>query len=125
MSWNNGDDYISTNEYVDNRWCSKDVVIPSEIKGISVREIGGSAFSRKEINSLQLSDSIEHIKRFAFYGNNLKKVNIPGSVITVYENALSGNQINELDIEEGVQMIFYHAFEDNYIRIVEIPSSVV
>lgn len=110
--------------YKDSKYCSKDIVMPSEIKGVPVKEIGRGAFFMKRVQSVVLPEGLEHIKEAAFFGNSIDTLIIPSSVIGVYELAFYGNEITELIIEDGVVHILDQAFYNNKLESIIIPNSV-
>ena len=73
--------------------CSKDVIIPSKINGITITAIGQSAFSSKGLTSLVLPNTITNIDRQAFLNNNLTHLEIPSSVVSIGPAAFNRNQL--------------------------------
>ena len=82
-----------------------DLVIPSEIDGITVTQIGSNAF--RECNSL-------------------KKVTIPGTIWEIHTNAFREcENIEELILEEGIDEIYQYAFVGlKSLKHIQIPVSV-
>ena len=64
-----------------------DVIIPEQIEGKTVEEIGGSAFKNKSLTSVIFPNSLETIGGNAFSGTGLESVTIPGSVKTIGDSA--------------------------------------
>ncbi len=71
-----------------------DLIIPSEINGYTVTEIGNSAskywgdrergaFEGRNITSVHIPDSVTHIRRAAFAGCPITSLVIPDSVVTI------------------------------------------
>ena len=73
--------------------CSKDVIIPSKINGITITAIGQFAFSSKGLTSLVLPNTITNIDRQAFFNNNLTHLEIPSSVVSIGPAAFNRNQL--------------------------------
>ena len=73
--------------------CSKDVIIPSKINGITITTIGQSAFSSKGITSLSMPNTITTINRQAFDSNYLTHLDIPSSVTSILWGAFNNNQL--------------------------------
>ena len=71
--------------------CSKDVVIPSKINGITITTIAQYAFRSKELTSLILPNTITTINREAFKDNNLTHLDIPSSVTYITYGAFNDN----------------------------------
>ncbi|WP_285399710.1 leucine-rich repeat protein, partial [Lysinibacillus sp. fls2-241-R2A-57] len=100
------------------------VIIPSEIEGKPVIEIGSSAFSGKKLTSVEIPASVITIGELAFSTNNLTNVDIPSNVRTIGQSAFYNNQLTSVKIPEGVKTIEAAAFYNNRLTNVEIPSSV-
>ena len=79
----------------------KNIVIPRQINGKDVKNIGSSAFSNiKNIESVYLQKSISQIGTYAFSGcTALKKVIIPETVTMIYGNSFNScSNIKEVQI---------------------------
>ncbi|OAV40062.1 leucine-rich repeat protein [Clostridium saccharobutylicum] len=74
---------------------SKNVIIPSQIDGISVTSIGDDAFRNwSSLTSITIPSSVTSIGNAAFYGcNSLKSITIPDSVTSI-GNVAFGNISN-------------------------------
>ncbi|MGE7675697.1 InlB B-repeat-containing protein [Lysinibacillus sp. NPDC094403] len=103
---------------------SKDIVIPSEIKGKPVVEIGGFAFSDMSLKSVKIPSSVTTIGFKAFNNNLLENVEIPSSVTTIGDAAFSANRLTSVEISSSVKTISKAAFYSNQLTSVKIPSSV-
>ncbi|MDE7281464.1 MAG: leucine-rich repeat domain-containing protein, partial [Ruminiclostridium sp.] len=92
-----------------------DVVIPSEIEGKKVTDIGDSAFAEnKSITSVKIPNTVHSISQMAFSGcSSLTSVNIPNSVREIGSNAFYGcTSLTSVNIPESVsEMYGYHVFE--------------
>ena len=73
--------------------CSKDVIIPSKINGITITTIAQSAFQGKGLTSLVLPNTITTINREAFRNNKLTHLDIPSSVTYIRYGAFNNNQL--------------------------------
>ncbi len=127
---------------------ASEVVVPGEIDGIKVTEVGDKAFAGcKRIKSVKLPEGLTAIGEDAFYNcKNLKTVSLPDSVesigagafswsalsefklppkLTVIpEQLLTYTQITEFEIPEGVTEICPIAFCGTKITAIKIPASV-
>ena len=101
-----------------------DVVIPSEINGVSVVSIGGLAFNYKGLTSVTIPDSVTTIGSSAFSNNNLTSITIPDSVTSIGNSAFADNLLTNLVIGNGVTTIGASAFHINNLSSVTIPNSV-
>ena len=73
--------------------CSKDVIIPSKINGITITTIGSSAFANKGLTSVVFPNTLTTITREAFRNNNLTHLEIPSSVVSIGPAAFNRNQL--------------------------------
>ena len=72
------DGYVIITRYTGN---DTDVILPAEIGGVTVCEIGNDAFKDCHISSVKIPSSIKRIGWFAFSGcTRLESVSIPSSV---------------------------------------------
>ena len=76
--------------------CSKDVIIPSKINGITITAIGQSAFSSKGLTSVVFPNTLTTITRGAFNNNQLTNLDIPSSVTSIAA-AFNNNQLSDED----------------------------
>ena len=80
---------VSNNTITDySNSCSKDVIIPSKINGVTITTIGRSAFSSNDLASVVFPNTLTTIGRSAFAYNNLTHLDIPSS-ITSLETSLA------------------------------------
>ncbi|KOP71417.1 hypothetical protein AMS59_18520 [Lysinibacillus sp. FJAT-14745] len=103
---------------------SKDIVIPSEIKGKPVVEIGGFAFSDMSLKSVKIPSSVTTIGFKAFNNNLLENVEIPLGVENIGDHAFAVNKLTSVEIPSSVTTIGDAAFSANKLTSVEIPPSV-
>jgi len=106
-----------------NAPCSRDVVIPGEISGSTVRVIGRFAFATKNLTSVVIPTSVTSIEPEAFYMNQLTSVVIPNSVTTIGVWAFLGNQLTSVTIPPSVVDIGDYSFSDNQLTSVSLPSA--
>ena len=78
-----------------------DIIIPSEINGNIVIDIG-----------------------IVFRDRNLTSVTIPGNIKNIAENAFRNNRLTSINIGNGVETIGNNAFDENRLTSVAIPNSV-
>ncbi|MFB7157805.1 InlB B-repeat-containing protein [Lysinibacillus sp. NPDC056232] len=125
----NEDEYLTNDvgngvAIIGYRGNKSEIVIPSEINGKPVIEIGYRAFANKSFTSVSIPSSVTTIGEGAFAQNQLTSVEIPLSVTTIGDRAFSDNQLTSVEIPSGVTMIGESAFAYNQLTSVEIPSSV-
>lgn len=99
-----------------------DIVIPSEIDGYIVKNIGANAFYEKGLNSLILPDSLEKIEEYAFAKNNLTQVSFPDSLSVIENGAFLQNAITELTVPEKITEINMLSFSENQIAKINLPG---
>ena len=71
--------------------CSREVIIPSIINGITVKEIGQWAFMERGIESVTFPETLTKINQEAFIWNRLTEVTLPNSLLSIGERAFEGN----------------------------------
>ncbi len=107
----------------------KNLVIPSTIDGYAVKTIEDGflfegVFSRKDLTSVVIPDSVTSIGDNAFDDNNLTSVTIPDSVTTIGDRAFRSNNLTSVTIPDSVTTIGNNAFQSNNLTSVVIPNSV-
>ena len=110
----NSGNELSITRYVGNK---QTIRIPPRIEGKPVVAIGWEAFSRKEIISITIPNSVTDISDLAFASNQLTSVTIPNSVITIGGGAFGDNQLTSVTIGANVELdtwAFYDGFPDFY-----------
>lgn len=95
----NEDGTVTITNYIGS---DKNLVIPDELAGKTVTILGERSFMEKEIQRIELP-------------NTIKEIGI---------SALSSNQLTSIILPEGLERIADHAFIYNKLTSVEIPSSV-
>ncbi|MFB6290643.1 MAG: leucine-rich repeat protein [Candidatus Bipolaricaulia bacterium] len=68
-----------------------DVVIPSQIDEVDVKEIGLKSLTESDLTSVEIPDGVEVIKPWAFSVNKLTSVEIPESVKEIVRSAFQEN----------------------------------
>ncbi|WP_017472566.1 leucine-rich repeat protein [Amphibacillus jilinensis] len=106
-----------------------DIVIPSELNGLTVTSIRdgdylNSAFKSLSIKTLTLPDSLEYIGSYAFMDNELESVEIPDNVTAIGLRAFMDNEIRSLVLPDGLKEIIGSAFVNNSLESLIIPDSV-
>lgn len=72
--------------------CPKDVVIPSQVNGVIITEIGSAAFISKQLTSVIIPDTVTKLAGSAFARNQLTQVEIPSSVVSIGQGTFKDNQ---------------------------------
>ena len=119
------DGTLEITKYVGN---SATYVIPGEIDGKKVTEIGDSAFKGcTELTSITIPDGVTSIGNNAFSGcTSLETVTIPASVTYVRDSAFYGcTSLKSVTIPESVTYIGGYAFAECYsLKYADIPANV-
>lgn len=105
-----------------------DVVIPSELGGMTVTQIGNDAFYHNSMTSVSIPDSVTSIGHEAFFNClQLQKISIPSNVNSIgagafeYCSSLSG----DITIPNGVTIIDDYTFYDcQKLTSLTIPDTV-
>ena len=106
----------------------ENVVIPSEINGMKVIEIGDNAFYEcSDLTSVDIPEGVTSIGWCAFEGcSNLTSVYIPQTVIYIGRGAFAEcSNLKNIDIPKEVEAIDYAAFEGcSNLTSIDIPEKV-
>ncbi len=100
------------------------VNIPREINGITITQIGTSAFNGKGLTSVIMPNTIKGIGASAFMSNQLTSLELPNTVTTIGVQSFRGNRLKKLILPSSMKTIGNEAFMGNQISELEIPSSV-
>ena len=101
-------------EVISYNGTAKSVTIPSEYKGVSVKSIGGQAFSScRSLTSITIPDSVTSIGSDAFYNcGSLTSITIPDSVTSIGNGAFYDCvSLTSVKIGNGVTSIGHEAFK--------------
>ncbi len=90
-----------------------------------VSAIGEYAFAHRNINTLEIPDSIERIDGYAFAGcKNLKELCLPDRVYKIGEGALSGMSLESFKIPSRISSIQAGSFAGFSTETLVIPDTV-
>ena len=95
------------------------VVIPFEIEGVIVKIIGDAAFRGKNLNSVEIPNSVIEIERSAFNTNNLNSVVIPASVEEIEMSAFTNNNLRSIKINSSNIEFSKYSFPEGVKEIYE------
>jgi outer membrane protein OmpA-like peptidoglycan-associated protein len=103
------------------------VIIPSNIYGQIVNEVGSNAFSgNKNLKSVVIPNTVAIIGNSAFSSNtNLKNVSLGSGLLSIGDLAFSENGIESIELPAGLRSIGNSAFSGNKLASVVIPNSVL
>ena len=99
-----------------------ELVIPEEVDGVAVVEIGDNAFDKKDLTSVEIPDTITTIGEYAFRGNGLTSINLPQNIETIKKRAFYGNKLELLLVPSSVKTIGNAAFAKNKIAKLSLPQ---
>jgi len=119
----------------------RDIIVPAQIQGIDVTEIGESAFARgsyqvsdfrftfiprggEVFESVTIPPTITIIGQFAFLGREIKTLNLHDNITTIGSGAFAENKIAAVALPANLRTINAIAFCNNQITTVIIPSGV-
>lgn len=108
---------------------NKNLVIPEfSTDGDIVKGIGSYAFSKMNISSVSMPDSIEYIDFNAFENSfdssGIRNLNLSKNIRFIGSYAFYRNNIKNLDIPDTLKVIGHSAFESNKIESLFLPNSV-
>ena len=101
-----------------------DVVIPEEVNGSRIVEVGDHAFEEAALRSVTIPEGVIRIGRFAFFDTGLKTIILPSTLKIIDELAFWNNRIEAIELPVGLEKIGYGAFQINGLRKVTLPDSV-
>lgn len=73
------------------------VVIPGQLGGLNVIQIGNNAFINKLLTSVTIPNSVTNIEEAAFADNQLTSVKLPDNLVTVEALTFRNNQLTSVD----------------------------
>ena len=92
----------------------KQVVIPSQILGLPVTEIGDSAFANQDLTSISLPPTLITLGSYAFLANNFRRVTIPASLRSLGDQAFAScPQLEEIYFEGDAPQVGLDVFPEN------------
>ncbi|MFF2177242.1 InlB B-repeat-containing protein [Lysinibacillus sp. NPDC058147] len=97
---------------------SKDIIIPDEIEGQPVIEIGDKAFKGVILTGVVIPSSVTKIGISAFEFNKLTSVKIPPNVTTIGSSAFYSNYLKSIELPSSVKTIGHSAFHLNRLDYV-------
>ncbi len=106
-----------------NSDCGKEVIIPSEIAGNTIKSIGEAAFNKSNITSVEIPFGVTIINNYAFSGNKLMNVVIPSNVTMIGQKAFSNNRLTNVTIPSSVTTIRSNSFSDNQIESLSFENT--
>ena len=136
ISLKNFDDYYHN----ESEWQIENVVIPKEVNGIEVVEIGEAMFKASDdilgvsnsisnnLKTVVIPDTVKVIGKEAFeYCKELTKIEIPNSVEVIYAEAFTNcSSLSVITIPNNIKSIGQWAFAGcTSIENITIPSSVI
>ncbi len=90
----------------------------------SVTSIGDYAFFKNQLTEVKIPNSVTSIGAYAFADNQLTEVKIPNSITSIGDNVFSGNQLTEVKIPNSITSIGDSVFSGNQLTEVTIPNNV-
>ena len=99
------------------------IILPSEINGVTVSSIGREAFRYKRLLSVTIPSSVTTIMSYAFANNFLTEIIIPNGVVTIEDYAFIDNyQTSSITISESVESIGSAVFSKYQITNITIQG---
>lgn len=105
----------------------REIVIPEEIQGRPVTQIGEDAFSHYDLVSLHLPDSIQKIKEGAFYDCDcLEKIRLSDDLRVIEDHAFDDcDALQELSLPESLEELGAFVFDScELLDEVRLPDNV-
>lgn len=105
---------------------NKEIIIPDTYEGEKVIAIGEGAFKNSNISRIKLPDTIESVKKDAFYNcKNINSITIPKGVKEIRASAFENcTNLMSISLPEGLTEIRANAFKNNEsLSNIELPES--
>ena len=102
-----------------------DVIIPSEINGITVTKIAENAFSTKGLTSVIFPETITEIGKSAFVNNDLSEIILLDSLVSLGERAFADNNLTSLDLPDNLEIIEFECFANNKLTSLSITNGIL
>lgn len=118
---------LSTGELVAYHGSDKEIVIPAEVEGVSVRTIGNSIFKGSDITSVVIPEGVRTISFDAFRDcTALTSVSLPTTLWYIYEYAFAGcAALSEVRLPENLSSLGRYAFSGcAALTSITIPSGI-
>ena len=101
-----------------------ELIIPTNIMGVSVTSIGEGAFGRKSLTNVTVPNGVASIGNTAFSSNQLSTITLPESITTIGYSAFFNNHLTSINIPSGITSIERSTFQNNRLTSINIPESV-
>ena len=105
---------------------SKDVTIPSKLRGKKVTQIDTSAFEESDITSIEIGDNVTYIGKSAFRGcKSLKTVKLGKSILNIDEGSFNDcTSLEEIKLPKSLEKLGGSVFAGcTSLKNVEISSN--
>lgn len=124
FQYNEYENHIEITKYLSD---NSDVIIPDEIGGKPVTELGAKAFEVYGPQNVTIADSVTDIAEQAFFScYTLKNVVLPDGITKISESTFSYCGLTDITIPDSVTEIENHAFSFcSGLTGIVIPDSVV
>jgi len=116
----NGKDYIAVTGFTGTM--PNELVIPEQIDGLPVAEIGHAAFKNGTFESVQLPTSLKRIRDYAFMDGKLKTITLPEGLEYIGSLAFDNNHAGGVLILPASLLSIYSCFDGNDFSSVFILS---
>lgn len=101
----------------------KKLIIPEQIDGLPVLEIGEEAFIENTFESVILPSQLVRVEKFAFFGCDLKKVIFPESLEFIGYSAFACNELEWVSFPKYLKTLELHSFSNNKIKRIKWPQN--
>ncbi len=102
----------------------KNLTIPEKIDNKTVISIGGAAFSRCWIRTLNLPNKLKAIKKHAFSWNSIQTINLPKSLEFLGEYSFYNNKIEKITFNKKLNFLGQWALKKNNLSSLSLPNKI-
>lgn len=110
----------TTGTIIDYKGEQTRIKLPNAIAGVVVTTIGSAAFSKKNLESVELPDSVETISDYAFSNNKLEVIELPKYLKKIGKRAFAHNLLKVLNIPDCVKFVGEEAFIRNKFKMISL-----
>lgn len=100
------------------------IVIPSELFGVTITSIGNGAFRGRDIKTVSISDNVTSIGAEAFMNTKLESISFSKNITSMGNGVFKGTLLTSVEIPSKITELPERAFEDcKLLKTVVLPDT--
>lgn len=125
MPWNSNNSVSNDPADYESDNALDKIIVPAEIEGMPVTEIGEEAFENINVKTVRLPDSITKIRASAFEDcRDLESINFPEELEVIEGSAFSNCALKEISLPDSIEEIGDSAFSCCSLKKVNFNSGI-